>query len=51
MEQGHTAIVSKHHVAKAVLEITVNHWSFSDQFQHLVDEKPFWLAKFTVNFQ
>ena len=35
----------------AVLEITVNHWLFSDQFQHLADQNPFWLAKFAVRFQ
>ena len=35
----------------AVLEITVGHWPFSDQFQHLADQNPFWSAKFTVHFQ
>ena len=34
-----------------VLEITVGHWPFSDQFQHLADQNPFWSAKFTVHFQ
>ena len=34
-----------------VLEITVGHWPFSDQFQHLANQNPFWLAKFTVHFQ
>ena len=33
---------------KPVLEITVSHWPFSDQFQHLADQNP---AKFTVHFQ
>ena len=33
-----------------VLEITVGHWPFSDQFQHLADQNPFWSAKFTVHF-
>ena len=36
---------------QTVLEITVGHWPFSDQFQHLADQNPFWSAKFTVNFQ
>ena len=35
----------------SVLEITVGHWPFSDQFQHLADQNPFWSAKFTENFQ
>ena len=35
----------------AVLEITVGHWLFSDQFQHLANQNPFWLAKFAVHFQ
>jgi len=34
-----------------VLEITVGHWTFSKQFQHLADQNPFWLANFTVHFQ
>ena len=34
-----------------VLEITVGHWPFSDQFQHLADQNPFWSAKFPVHFQ
>ena len=34
-----------------VLEIAVGHWPFSDQFQHLADQNPFWLAKFPVHFQ
>ena len=34
-----------------VLEITVGHWPFSDQFQHLADQNPFWSAKFTIHFQ
>jgi len=33
-----------------VLEITVGHWPFSNQFQHLADQNPFWLANFTVHF-
>ena len=35
----------------AVLEITVSHWPFSDQFQHLANQNPFWLAKSAVHFQ
>ena len=35
----------------AVLEITVSHWPFSDQFQHLADQNPFWSAIFPVHFQ
>ena len=34
-----------------VLKIAAGHWSLSDQFQHLADQNPFWLAKFTVHFQ
>ena len=34
----------------SVLEITVGHWPFSDQFQHLADQNPFWSAKVTVHF-
>ena len=32
-----------------VLEITVSHWPFSDQFQHLANQNPFWSAKFTFS--
>ena len=35
----------------AVLETTVGHLPFSNQFQHLADQNPFWSAKFTVHFQ
>ena len=35
----------------SVLEITVGHWPFSNQFQHLADQNPFWSAKFTIHFQ
>ena len=35
----------------SVLETTVGHWPFSDQFQHLADQNSFWSAKFTVHFQ
>ena len=35
----------------AVLEVAAGHWLFSDQFQHLADQNPFWSAKFTVHFQ
>ena len=35
----------------SVLEITGGHWPFSDQFQHLADQNPFWLAKLTVYIQ
>ena len=38
-------------VSNGVLEITVGHWPFSDQFYHLVNQNPFWLAKFPVHFQ
>ena len=31
-----------------MLEITIGHWPFSDQFQHLADQNPFWLAKFPI---
>ena len=34
-----------------MLEITVSHWPFSDQFQHLADQNPFWSTKFPVRFQ
>ena len=34
-----------------VLEINDGHWPFSDQFQHLTDQNPFWSAKFPVHFQ
>ena len=37
--------------AIVVLEITVGHWPFSDQFQHFADQNPFWLAIFLVHFQ
>jgi len=30
-----------------VLEITVGHWPFSNQFQRLADQNPFWSANFT----
>ena len=35
----------------SVLEITVDHWPFSDQFQHLANQNPFWSAKIPVHFQ
>jgi len=35
----------------AVLEIIVGHWLFSDQFQHLADQNPFWSTNFSVHFQ
>ena len=34
-----------------MLEITVSHWPFSNQFQHLADQNPFWSAKLSVHFQ
>ena len=37
--------------SSTVLEITVGHWPFFDQFQHLANQNPFWLANFTVHFQ
>ena len=45
----HMGVIYK--LGVSVLEITVGHWPFSDQFQHLADQNPFWLAKFTVHFQ
>ena len=38
-------------LSMAVLEITVGHWPFSDQFQHLADQNQFWSAIFPVHFQ
>ena len=35
----------------SVLEITADHWPFSNQFQHLANQNPFRSAKFTVYFQ
>jgi len=34
-----------------VLKIIVGHWPFFNEFQHLADQNPFWLANFTVHFQ
>jgi len=34
-----------------VLEITVGHWPFSNQFQHLAEQNLFLSANFTVHFQ
>ena len=34
-----------------VLEITVSHWPFSQQFQNFVNQNPVWPAKFPVHFQ
>jgi len=34
-----------------VLEITVGHWPFPDQFQYLANQNPFWSANFTVYLQ
>ena len=34
-----------------VLEITVGHWPFSDQFQYLADQNTFQSANFTAHFQ
>ena len=45
----HMGVIYK--LGVSVLEITVGHWPFSDQFQHLADQNPFWSAKFTVHFQ
>ena len=33
----------------AVLEVTVSHWPFRDQFQHLADQNSIWSAKFPVH--
>ena len=38
------------HISRVVLEITVGHWPFSDQFQHLANQNPFWSAKFPMHF-
>ena len=29
--------------------ITVSHWPFSGQFQHLAKRSPFWSAKFPIH--
>ena len=39
------------HPIYTVLEITAGHWPFSNQFQHLANQNPFWLAEFIVHFQ
>jgi len=36
---------------KTVLEITVSHWPFSNQYQQSANQNPFWSANFTVHFQ
>jgi len=46
---GFTTLTSK--TDTAVLEITVGHWPFSNKFQHLANQNPFWSANFTVHFQ
>ena len=33
------------------VEIAVGHWPFSEQFQHLAGQNPFWSVKFPVRFQ
>ena len=38
-------------IMSSALEIAAGHWPFSDQFQHLAIQNPFWSAKFTVHFQ
>jgi len=38
-------------IHRAVPEITVGHWPFSNQFQHLANQNPFWSANFTIYFQ
>ena len=46
--------VSGMEIAKAVLEIKVGHWPFSDQFQHLVDQNQSdwpYFASFSVGKQ
>ena len=43
--------VCMHVCMYAMLEITVGHWAFSEQFQHLVNQNLFWSAKFPVHFQ
>ena len=47
----HACVYIGHLITVPVLEITVGHWPFSDQFQHLAEQNPFRLAKFTVHFQ
>ena len=34
-----------------VLELTVDCWPFSDQFQHLANQNQFWLGIFPVHSQ
>ena len=33
----------------AVLEVTVSHWPFRDQFQYLADQNSIWSAKFPLH--
>ena len=42
----HTKIHTYIQYIYAVLEITVGHWLFSNQLQHLADQNLFWLAIF-----
>ena len=38
------------YIPMTVVEITVNHWSFSNQFQHLANQNSFWSAILPVHF-
>jgi len=42
---------SKQFTVNTINRITVGHWPFSDQFQHLANQNPFWLTDFTIHFQ
>ena len=43
--------IGQHLSIVSVLEIAAGHLLFSNQFQHLANQNPCWLAKFTVHFQ
>ena len=45
------AVISLRIIAVLEIIITVDKWPFSNQFQHLADQTPFWSAKFPVHFQ
>ena len=49
-EKNRMCELQYHSVPNAVLEITVGHWPFSKQFQHLADQNPFWLAEVPIHF-
>ena len=35
----------------SMIEITIDHWPFSEEFQRLANQNPFWSAKLPVYFQ